>query len=333
MSKRGDRVDLRVYRPQGQSFHPKAYLLADRQGRSAGFVGSSNLSGSALQGELEWNYRLIPEEDARGLQELRRAFEVLFARGEALTASWVQEYRSRRTPPLMGDGASVVAELASPERLPVPEPHPVQREAMLALEATGRDGNQAALVVLATGLGKPYLAAFDSLPFQRVLFVAHRDEILTQARDTFRKVRPRATLGLTRTRSTTWWWTSFITPPRRPTSASSSTSSRAFCWPSPPRPTAATAPTCWRSAGRTWPTAVTCWPASPASCCARSGNTACPTWSTTATPPGATAASTPARSRRPWLSRRAPTMRWPNSVATAARARWPFAAASVTLTS
>jgi HKD family nuclease len=101
-----DRVDLRVYRPQGQSFHPKAYLMVDRQGRSTGFVGSSNLSASALQGGLEWNYRLIPEEDARGLQELRRAFEGLFARGETLTASWVQDYRSRRTPPLMADGAS-----------------------------------------------------------------------------------------------------------------------------------------------------------------------------------------------------------------------------------
>ena len=47
----------------------------------------------------------------------------------------------------------------------------------------------------ATGLGKTYLAAFDSLGARRVLFVAHREEILTQAMAAFRAVRPRARMG------------------------------------------------------------------------------------------------------------------------------------------
>ena len=52
--------------------------------------------------------------------------------------------------------------------------------------------------MLATGLGKPWLAAFDSVRFgaKRVLFVAHREEILRQALDTFRRIRPDAKLGL-----------------------------------------------------------------------------------------------------------------------------------------
>ncbi|SOC19120.1 type III restriction/modification enzyme restriction subunit [Rhodobacter sp. JA431] len=50
-------------------------------------------------------------------------------------------------------------------------------------------------MVLATGLGKTYLAAFDSLDARRVLFVAHREEILTQAMAAFRAVRPRARMG------------------------------------------------------------------------------------------------------------------------------------------
>jgi superfamily II DNA or RNA helicase len=53
-------------------------------------------------------------------------------------------------------------------------------------------------VVLATGLGKTWLSAFDTVQFQakRVLFVAHREEILRQALSTFRAILPAATLGL-----------------------------------------------------------------------------------------------------------------------------------------
>ena len=54
------------------------------------------------------------------------------------------------------------------------------------------------LVVLATGRGKTWLSAFDTMQpaYKRVLFVAHREEILNQARETFRKARPKAHLGL-----------------------------------------------------------------------------------------------------------------------------------------
>src|SRR5207248_247277 len=62
---------------------------------------------------------------------------------------------------------------------------------------TREAGNAAGLVVLGTGLGKTWLSAFDSdrPEFKRVLFVAHRDEILGQALRTFRAVCPSASLG------------------------------------------------------------------------------------------------------------------------------------------
>lgn len=79
----------------------------------------------------------------------------------------------------------------------VPEPHEIQRQALATLNASRAAGNGAGLVVLATGLGKTWLAAFDSNSpeFRRVLFVAHRDEILGQATDTFRRIRPQASTG------------------------------------------------------------------------------------------------------------------------------------------
>ena len=69
---------------------------------------------------------------------------------------------------------------------------------MEALSQTRVLGNKAGLVVLATGLGKTWLAAFDtssSSDYKRVLFVAHREEILSQAMNTFRIIQPEAHLG------------------------------------------------------------------------------------------------------------------------------------------
>jgi superfamily II DNA or RNA helicase len=82
-------------------------------------------------------------------------------------------------------------------RDPSPAPHTIQRAALSALERTRQEGFTAGLVVLATGLGKTWLAAFDSdrNDYHRILFVAHREEILDQAMKTFRQVRPTATIG------------------------------------------------------------------------------------------------------------------------------------------
>ncbi|MEG2058077.1 MAG: DEAD/DEAH box helicase, partial [Romboutsia sp.] len=54
---------------------------------------------------------------------------------------------------------------------------------------TREEGNDKGIVVAATGIGKTYLAAFDSKEYDRVLFVAHREEILKQAYDSFKNIR------------------------------------------------------------------------------------------------------------------------------------------------
>lgn len=69
-------------------------------------------------------------------------------------------------------------------------PRPTQREALAALENVMAEDYSRAMVVLATGLGKTYLAAFFAEKFKRVLFVAHREEILYQAERSFKHVHP-----------------------------------------------------------------------------------------------------------------------------------------------
>ena len=69
------------------------------------------------------------------------------------------------------------------------QPRGAQIEALYALEDSRSEGVTKGLVQAATGVGKTYLAAFDSAKYKRVLFVAHREEILKQAAISFKNVR------------------------------------------------------------------------------------------------------------------------------------------------
>jgi superfamily II DNA or RNA helicase/HKD family nuclease len=186
---------LRVYEAGDGSFHPKAYLFHQADGTAVAYVGSSNLSATALGAGVEWNYRAISDGEGAGFGDVLAAFEALFRhpRTRSLTREWVEAYCCRRAPLPVPEARLSPAD-APP---PLPQPHSVQQEALRALEKTRADGNEAGLVVLATGLGKTWLAAFDSdrPECRKVLFVAHRDEILSQALETFRRIRPLASLG------------------------------------------------------------------------------------------------------------------------------------------
>ncbi|MBS1836774.1 MAG: DEAD/DEAH box helicase family protein, partial [Actinobacteria bacterium] len=201
-------VDVRVFSDPLTSFHPKAYIFSSSEsGAGVAFVGSSNLSRSGIATGIEWNL------ETRHLPELNAGFEALWSdpRAVPLTSDWLRSYdetRQRRLetmPVVAGVGGDTVVQPGDPaagiggEEVEVaPRPWSVQADALAALEATRIDGHEAGLVVMATGLGKTWLAAFDSArpEFRRVLFVAHRDEILRQARDVYRRVRPTGSLTM-----------------------------------------------------------------------------------------------------------------------------------------
>lgn len=191
----GGNLELRVFEAGDTSFHPKAYMFYDAEGQGTAFVGSSNLTYPALQSGVEWNYRVLCSDSDRGFYEVAKAFDELMAHPctRSVDLDWIDAYRERRGSVTLQRVVEVIEE--APE--PIPAPHAIQQEALAALRSTREVGNQAGLVVLATGLGKTWLAAFDSSSeeFRRVLFVAHRDEILIQAMSTFRRIRPRARLG------------------------------------------------------------------------------------------------------------------------------------------
>jgi superfamily II DNA or RNA helicase/HKD family nuclease len=187
-----DPAEVLIYQSNGTSFHPKAWLLRAAK-KSVAIVGSSNISRTALTEGVEWNLSVARQEEWRMVGD---AFEklALSPNIQALTHDWIDQYAARRA----FDERKVVADgVGEPpsDLLETPEPHIIQLEALEALKKTRLEGKSAGLVVLATGLGKTWLSAFDSLNFGKVLFVAHREEILSQAMTTFRKIRPEARFG------------------------------------------------------------------------------------------------------------------------------------------
>lgn len=184
-----------VFEASSISFHPKSWIFHFDHGADIAIVGSSNLTETALRSGVEWNYRVYSESTPSGWRDVLDGFEALIRRDEIreLTHEWIDGYEERRVPPTQRPRS--FSEVADEAPLPAPSPHNIQRQALLALRATRSKGYTAGLVVLATGLGKTWLAAFDSEGFQRVLFVAHREEILAQAMSTFRRIRPKARFG------------------------------------------------------------------------------------------------------------------------------------------
>jgi len=183
-----DRMQVRVFESGTKSFHPKSYVFwSSREGTAQGIVGSSNMSRSALAEGIEWNLII------GSVADLVREFETLWRNPRAipLTRDWLDRYRPRSQKEIAAREFPVLC-----EAIEEPQPTQVQQEALEALAQARQDGARAALVVMATGLGKTYLSAFDSRGFERVLFVAHRDEILQQSRDVFRRIRPESNFGM-----------------------------------------------------------------------------------------------------------------------------------------
>lgn len=189
--KLGNQVDLRFYNDRNRSFHPKSYIFhyADN---SEIYIGSSNISRSALTSGIEWNYRFSSKKDTLNYEKFFRTFEELFENHSIIIdEEELKRYSKNWHKPAVFkdlDRYDISSDADTKVRI-LYEPRGAQIEALCALEDTRAEGAKRALVQAATGVGKTYLAAFDSQKYARVLFVAHKEEILNQAAISFRNVR------------------------------------------------------------------------------------------------------------------------------------------------
>lgn len=189
--KLGDQVDLRFYNDPKRSFHPKAYMFHYAT-YSEMYIGSSNVSKSALTSGIEWNYRFNSKTDPESYQKFYETFEDLFEHhSTVIDEAELKRYsKNWHRPAVAKDLDKYDQENAQDTNVRmIYEPRGAQIEVLCALEATRAEGAKRALVQAATGVGKTCIAAFDSKPYARVLFVAHREEILNQAATTFHNIR------------------------------------------------------------------------------------------------------------------------------------------------
>lgn len=191
--KLGDRVDLRFYNEKNRSFHPKSYIF-HYMDYSELYIGSSNISRSALTSGIEWNYRFSDKKDQKNYEKFFQTFEDLFENHSiVIDDEELKRYSKNWHRPAVSkdlDKYDVLETESDDTKVHILyEPRGAQIEALCALEDTRAEGAKRALISAATGVGKTYLAAFDSKEYERVLFVAHREEILNQAAISFKNVR------------------------------------------------------------------------------------------------------------------------------------------------
>lgn len=189
--KLGKQVDLRFYNEKNRSFHPKSYMFHYKE-YSTIYIGSSNISRSALTSGIEWNYRFSSKTDPQNYEKFYNTFLDLFENHSVvIDDDELKRYSKNWHRPAVSKDLDKydLQDSETSNNIVLFEPRGAQIEALCALENTRAEGARRALVQAATGVGKTYLAAFDSKKYERVLFVAHREEILKQAAESFKNVR------------------------------------------------------------------------------------------------------------------------------------------------
>jgi superfamily II DNA or RNA helicase len=174
--------------------HAKAWLFHRRSGFGSAYVGSANLSGAALTGGLEWTVKLTQRAQHALYDRACAHFETLWADSEFQRYDPDDEsHRSALTRAL--DREAFRGEAPAALSFFDLQPKTYQQDMLEQLAIERAHGRRRNLVVAATGTGKTVVAAFDYRCIctneggrPKLLFVAHREEILRQARRTYREV-------------------------------------------------------------------------------------------------------------------------------------------------
>lgn len=179
------------YNVKNERLHAKAYLFLRNTGFHTGYIGSSNLSHSALTNGLEWNLKVTTQETPHIIDKFSKTFETYWADKEfEIYHPGKDKEKLRRA--LQTESTYQLSGMTTFFDL---KPYPFQEEILGKLKSERVTHNRFKnLLVAATGTGKTLISAFDYKRFKdqnqyaKLLFVAHRKELLTQARDSFRHV-------------------------------------------------------------------------------------------------------------------------------------------------
>ena len=190
-------TEIRIsYNTQIERLHAKSYIFERNSAFSTAYIGSSNLSKSAQTDGLEWNIRVTNVENPHIINAALATFDIYWNSHnfedfhEGGIEKLYKELQKVREPNLATDVLAKYTIL----------PH--QKQILDKLAVIREGGVRRNLIVAATGTGKTVISAFDYKVFteqtegtHRLLFVAHREEILKQSRRTYRSVLLDANFG------------------------------------------------------------------------------------------------------------------------------------------
>jgi len=191
-------TEIRIsYNTDIERLHAKSYIFVRNSGMNTAYIGSSNLSKSAQTEGLEWNMRVTSVENPHIIKTALATFEMYWnsPNFEDFRIGGIEKFNKEihrnifhtETTDFVYQRYTLL-------------PHQKQILDKLRVEREDR-GNFKNLIVAATGTGKTVISAFDYQEFARthsrarILFTAHREEILRQSLNTYRSVLQDANFG------------------------------------------------------------------------------------------------------------------------------------------
>lgn len=176
------------------NFHPKGYIFKNTNNEYSVIIGSSNLTNLALQTNVEWNIRLIGKDTDEVIKNILNEFNEQLENSFLITNDWINEYEKIWNE--KNNNQEIVNIDLKRETF---SPNEMQLEALKNLETLRSEHKNKAIIISATGSGKTYLSVFDAYNFnpKRLLFVAHREQLLKSAQNSFKFVfKDNKTYGL-----------------------------------------------------------------------------------------------------------------------------------------
>lgn len=180
-------AQIRVsYATDTTRLHAKAWVFHRHSGFSTAYVGSSNLTHSAQVTGIEWNVRASAARNPDLVAKFAAVFESYWESGDFVPYDRDRFDQEMDRAGRRDSGPRVIL---SPIEL---RPFPFQERLLELVELSRQRGEHRNLLVAATGTGKTVMAALDyarlhqRLPRSRLLFIAHREEIIDQSLATFR---------------------------------------------------------------------------------------------------------------------------------------------------